>query len=344
MKRIIGLLAVLGLLAGPALAQVAANEVRVFKEFDFVGASASFKLEADMRHKLVPYLGSLNQDVSSILIGADVAVLCFSKQNFFDPLRPAQGWGTSLPRLRVEWNDEISSLIVYRKKDAWGSNNNLNPFGIYLVYGQGAAFRERFIALPEKLNAIETRVPSLESDWDNKAQFAGVDKVVEARLFDLPQFKGSSISLPGAAPDKINLRYYTLNYYGFNEKLSSLIVRLKGAAPPVPERGGPGGTPHRAPPAGTAPTPMTLGTINANIAGTWKSNTGLTYEITQENDRISWLILGSDQKGMGTVAGNTVNARWYDSQGSGAAKGNISLNAQGKAIRIDWSNGVIFTR
>jgi hypothetical protein len=255
MKRIIGLLPILSLLAGPALAQVAANEVRLFKEFDYVGASASYKLEADMRHKLVPYLGSLNHDVSSILIGSGVAVLAFANQNFFDPLRPMGGWGTSLPRLRVGWDNEIGSLIIYRKKDASGSSTKLNPFGIYLRYGPENALKERFIALPEKLNAIETRVPTLESEWDNKAQIAGVYKETEAILYDLPQFKGASLSLPGAAPEMTQRSLFYLQSYGFNEKVSSLIVRLRGAAPPAPERGGPGGTVHRAPPAPATPPP-----------------------------------------------------------------------------------------
>jgi hypothetical protein len=92
---------------------------------------------------------------------------------------------------------------------------------------------------------------------------------------------------------------------------------------------------------------MKLGTINLepiDIAGTWKSNIGLVYEIAQNKDKFTWKVQGQSQIGEGTVAGDAISVTWTDPKGRGGAKGKIVLGRDGKAARIEWSNGVVFRR
>lgn len=81
MKKAIGLISLIfSFLAVSINAQgVAPNEVRVFRHPDFMGDSATYFLEDGMRHKLINFLGDLDNSISSILIGSDVAVMVFSE-------------------------------------------------------------------------------------------------------------------------------------------------------------------------------------------------------------------------------------------------------------------------
>ena len=53
----------------------------------------------------------------------------------------------------------------------------------------------------------------------------------------------------------------------------------------------------------------------------------------------------NDQKGGGTLSGHNLSASWSDAGGSGSAEGRItSVDANGRAGRIEWDNGVVFER
>ena len=183
---------------------------------------------------------------------------------------------------------------------------------------------------------------------------------VEVTLFDQPQFKGQSLYLPGASPDQLRVMagmpdelHFPLLKYDFENKASSMVVKVRGAVPPPPPRGTPEGdtgTTHRAAAAGDTTEPVQMKVMKVdlgpvNIAGTWKSNIALVYEITQNADRFTWTVVGGHQTARGTISGQTLNVTWADeSRGNGSAKGTIVLDSQGKAVRIQWSNGVVFTR
>jgi type VI secretion system secreted protein Hcp len=82
-----------------------------------------------------------------------------------------------------------------------------------------------------------------------------------------------------------------------------------------------------------------------DISGKWNSNIGLVYEFTQNGDQFTWFVALNDQKGGGTLNGHNLSASWSDAGGSGSAEGRITAaDANGRAGRIEWDNGVVFER
>jgi type VI protein secretion system component Hcp len=82
-----------------------------------------------------------------------------------------------------------------------------------------------------------------------------------------------------------------------------------------------------------------------DISGKWNSNIELVYEFTQNGDQFTWFVALNDQKGGGTLSGHNLSASWSDAGGSGQAEGRItSVDANGRAGRIEWDNGVVFER
>jgi len=83
----------------------------------------------------------------------------------------------------------------------------------------------------------------------------------------------------------------------------------------------------------------------ALLGGTWQSNIGLVYEITQTDGQFTWAVAGIGQTGKGTLTGDSITASWSDAGGTGSAKGKVTkVDAQGRATEIKWENGVIFFR
>jgi hypothetical protein len=85
-------------------------------------------------------------------------------------------------------------------------------------------------------------------------------------------------------------------------------------------------------------------TPTPDISGTWKSSIGLVYEITQAGSTFSWYVASLNQKAEGTIDGNSVKASWRGLLRRDSATGKIILDASGRAVRIEWSNKVIFFR
>ncbi len=82
-----------------------------------------------------------------------------------------------------------------------------------------------------------------------------------------------------------------------------------------------------------------------NVSGQWKSNIGLFYNITQKGNQFEWTVTKTNEKGQGVLKGNEVSASWSSPQGSGSSTGQISaIDPAGKAIQIEWMNGVRFFR
>jgi hypothetical protein len=93
----------------------------------------------------------------------------------------------------------------------------------------------------------------------------------------------------------------------------------------------------------STPSPLLSSTVK--LQGTWKSSIGQVYEVRQRGEQFGWSVANSDEKGRGTCQGMAVSASWSGSAGTGSAKGNVtSVDASGKAARIEWDNGVIFFR
>lgn len=83
-----------------------------------------------------------------------------------------------------------------------------------------------------------------------------------------------------------------------------------------------------------------------SIEGIWDSSIGFQYQIMQARNAFTWEVLKPiRERGQGTISGNTIKASWSGDNGSGSASGRIIVVApQNRANRIEWSNGVIFSR
>lgn len=85
-------------------------------------------------------------------------------------------------------------------------------------------------------------------------------------------------------------------------------------------------------------------TPTPDIGGTWQSSIGLVYEITQTGASFTWHVASVNQRAEGTIDGNSVKASWRGLLRRDSATGKVILDAAGRAVRIEWSNGVIFRR
>jgi hypothetical protein len=96
--------------------------------------------------------------------------------------------------------------------------------------------------------------------------------------------------------------------------------------------------------AGQAPAAAGARTRTPDISGTWQSSIGLVYEITQTGDAFTWRVASINQRAEGTIEGNAVKASWRGLLRRDSATGKVILDASGRAVRIEWSNGVVFRR
>lgn len=82
-----------------------------------------------------------------------------------------------------------------------------------------------------------------------------------------------------------------------------------------------------------------------DVSGTWKGPLGMTYQFTQNGAQFTWVVGATGEKGSGSLDGMEVAAKWSSLLGSGSANGKITaVDASGRAIRIEWNNGVVFSR
>jgi hypothetical protein len=119
-------------------------------------------------------------------------------------------------------------------------------------------------------------------------------------------------------------------------KFFALLVLLGSAKCLVQPTPAPGG------PAPSARPPSLIG-----IAGRWLGTNGVSYEITQNGEQFFWSSEGNagrHDRGRGTIDETKVRASWVGDWGAGSAAGRISFDGSGRAVRIDWSNGVAFSR
>lgn len=80
------------------------------------------------------------------------------------------------------------------------------------------------------------------------------------------------------------------------------------------------------------------------LAGTWTGSNGLTYELSQSGNTVGWRVNSISETGTVNVSGRSVAASWNGNWGSGSARGIVSVGPGGIANRIDWNNGIVFSR
>lgn len=82
-----------------------------------------------------------------------------------------------------------------------------------------------------------------------------------------------------------------------------------------------------------------------SISGTWQSNVGLVYEITCSANTFTWKVKSTGETAQGKIQGERLFASWRNRRGEQTAQGLVSeVDSQGKALRIEWSNGFVFSR
>ena len=86
-------------------------------------------------------------------------------------------------------------------------------------------------------------------------------------------------------------------------------------------------------------------TTTADISGTWHSSVGIDYVIAQTGGQFSWFLPAINETGKGTLNGPNLSVSWSGLAGNGSTTGKVTqVDAAGKATRIDWSNGAVFTK
>jgi hypothetical protein len=287
------------------------------------------------RHKLLPRISPDMEDkISSIQIGSKVAVVLFRGPDF------ASGWGEqptiyeeTVSKLDIPFN--VASLIVYPK--AVGS-----PLGVWLT--DRRYYNEQnvhaFFPFPEEEDLIEYgwgfmgNVNMDENANGIYAQGLGASPYknsIQVVLYDQRNWQGTSLTLPGAAGwPSVGL---SLGDYDWSDRAVSMRIRWTG-----PKLGlGP-------PPASVkAEAPPISSEIN--IDGRWQSSIGLIYDISQSGAQFKWTVIRSTELGAGELQGMNLKAFWTDGRSTFSAQGKIiQVDAQNKATRIEWDNGVIFYR
>jgi photosystem II stability/assembly factor-like uncharacterized protein len=81
-----------------------------------------------------------------------------------------------------------------------------------------------------------------------------------------------------------------------------------------------------------------------DINGVWRSNVGRTYEIRQTGETFTWIVPGGSQRAQGTINGLNISASWMEDQADRSATGVIVLGPDRRAVRIEWTDGVVFVR
>jgi len=205
------------------------NEVIAYEHINFVGAHRSWKLEPGMRQKLVPYVGDdMNDRISSIHVGSGVGVAVFQHADFQGPWWNYQSTQTGLP---PQWNDQISSLIVYPKA-------MVQPLGVYLegmTSGAGVihAMVAGFFPAPERMAEPTARYPFIGKMMNDAVEMASiypndsrspVRGKIEVRLCEHTNFAGRCITIPGPGSD---YTIFKLGDYQFSHITSSVEVSHK---------------------------------------------------------------------------------------------------------------------
>ena len=82
-----------------------------------------------------------------------------------------------------------------------------------------------------------------------------------------------------------------------------------------------------------------------DISGAWRSNVGQVYVIEVQGSRFTWHVEKLDQTATGTIEGNRLTAAWQAGRQRQAATGKVvEVDGRGRAVRIEWSNKVVFFR
>lgn len=81
------------------------------------------------------------------------------------------------------------------------------------------------------------------------------------------------------------------------------------------------------------------------LSGVWNSNIGAVYEVWQYGNRFIWWSDSLNETAMGKLQGSAIHASWSGNNGDGSGVAVVkNIDSDGRAHRIEWSNGVVFSR
>jgi len=82
-----------------------------------------------------------------------------------------------------------------------------------------------------------------------------------------------------------------------------------------------------------------------DISGVWRSSIGQIYVIEVQGSRFTWHVEKLNQAATGSIEGNLLRASWRAGRESQSATGRVvDVDRNGRAVRIEWSNKVVFFR
>jgi hypothetical protein len=331
-------------------------EIIIYDQPNYVGNWIRYRMEPGMRQLLVYVIyQGWDTKVVSVQVGSNVGVV-FYPGPFFSiqgsNLYAGSGqketkYESWAPRVQVDY--KINSFIIYPKA-AYG------PIGVRLWHesqptfsvGAQAADTETFFPLPE-MEANNEYVESFLGDQhlDKRSSAlcpspGGFGKFLQIVLYDQRDYGGNMMVLPGANGwegsfnDVRNPSCEGVNFgqFGWTDRVASLKVRWigpkLGLGPPPP------------PPVhiSVQAAPTTI-----DISGRWQSNIGLIYDISQSDTKFKWVVIKATEQGAGDIDGKNIKAFWTDGRSTFSGQGKIvAVDAQNKATRIEWDNGVVFFR
>ncbi len=340
------------------------NEVIVYEHANFVGRYIRFKLQPGMRQLLVPGLPEeMNDAISSVQVGSKVAVMMFKDANFEDvegnrstwPTPPNPGLGLYLldhsEKVASDFvGDAVTSLIVFPKAQ-------LRPIGVMLSDRGSTDHGDKFFPLPESLSQTEARygiLPNMNDDANRVTLYPNDPNAyafgkVSVTLYEHADFRGRSITLPGADGSVPGDGVFELGPYQFSDAASSVVVRWVDNSPafqpPPPAAKSTHATAPPAPESDSSDrTPPPPSTVFTDVSGQWNSSIGLVYSITQAGDQFEWTVANRNETGQGTIEGDRISASWKGQLGAGSAVGQITVDSSGRATELKWNNGVRFYR
>ena len=85
-------------------------------------------------------------------------------------------------------------------------------------------------------------------------------------------------------------------------------------------------------------------TATADISGAWRGYNNYAYTVQQNGGSITWSVGELQETATGTIEGNRVTATWRNPRWTNSGSGTVERDAGGRAVRIRWDNGVVFTR
>ncbi len=71
----------------------------------------------------------------------------------------------------------------------------------------------------------------------------------------------------------------------------------------------------------------------------------MEIEVKQNGNQATWFVPAFNQRGIGTIEGQTFSVSWQETAGEQALTGQIvQVNHNGVALQIELSNGLILSR